>query len=434
MMIARFDMSILKIKMFGSFSAQLGERPLPTFGSNKAQALLIYLLIENDKPHQRETLMTLLWPEATLKAAQVNLRQTLARLRKAIPESGGHPLLLSDRKTISLNPEATYEVDALQFIELLKREQTLENLETAVNLYRGEFLQDFYLPDCNEFEAWASNQRAFFYRKIQQVLQELIALHLEGKDYESAETAVHHQLSLDNLQESVHRQLIEVLVKNGRRQDALTHFEHLQQLLQEELALDPEPETIQLVEAIRKGELTSEPNLRSSKREPHNLPQRLTSFIGREKEMDVVVDLLSENRLVTLIAVGGIGKTTLSIQVGHQLIDSYADGVWLVELAPVLDPALLPQAVAFALGLKESADHSISEVLNNHLRNRNCLIILDNCEHLIDAARHFSESILQTCPEVKILASSREAFDIPVEDNLFCATTFIARTGRASSY
>jgi predicted ATPase/class 3 adenylate cyclase/Tfp pilus assembly protein PilF len=163
---------------------------------------------------------------------------------------------------------------------------------------------------------------------------------------------------------------------------------------------------------------------------PHNLPHRLTSFVGREKEMAAITALINQHRLLMLTGTGGIGKTDLCLQVGRKLLAAFPDGVWLVELAPLADPTLLPQAAAYALGLREASDlnldaadpglralpsRSILQRLLNYLQERHCLLILDNCEHLIKATAEFAETLLQACPEVKILASSREALGVPGE-------------------
>jgi len=144
-----------------------------------------------------------------------------------------------------------------------------------------------------------------------------------------------------------------------------------------------------------------------------NLPIPLTSFIGREKDVDRIQHRLSEHRLVTLIGVGGIGKTRLSQQVANQLIDNYADGVWLVELAALNHPMLVPQSAATAFGIHPGANNSaLVETLINFLHAKTILLILDNCEHLLDACAGLAEKLLQSCPNLKILATSREALGI----------------------
>jgi non-specific serine/threonine protein kinase len=151
------------------------------------------------------------------------------------------------------------------------------------------------------------------------------------------------------------------------------------------------------------------------KKPKHNLPVQLTSFIGREKEIAEVKRLLNEKRLVTITGPGGTGKTRLSLQVATDLLDTSPDGVWLVELAPLADPALVPQAVATALGVREQLGRSVQEALTDFLREKDLLLILDNCEHMVDACATLADTLLHVCPGLKILASSREALGIAGE-------------------
>jgi predicted ATPase/DNA-binding XRE family transcriptional regulator len=152
---------------------------------------------------------------------------------------------------------------------------------------------------------------------------------------------------------------------------------------------------------------------------PHNLPIQLTSFIGREKEITEINRLLSEGegsvRLLTLTGHGGCGKTRLALQSASGLLDDFRDGVWLIELAPLADPALVPQTVAAVLGLKEEPGRAIQSILADHLRGKRILLILDNCEHLVQASAQFADVLLHACPEVHILVTSREMLGVSGE-------------------
>jgi predicted ATPase/DNA-binding SARP family transcriptional activator len=416
---------MLALSLLGPFAVHLEERPLSQLTAQKAQALLIYLAVEGRQAHSRDSLMTLLWPDYPQKSAQQSLRQTLFLLRKAIESSDTNtPTILSDRLTVSLNPDANLALDVTQFEQLAGNGRSPQEWQQAADLYRGHFLADFYLPDSELFEEWAASKRAFYQRQIQALLQRLVDYQLGIGDLNAAETAVRQQLALDNLQEAAHRKLLEILAQNGRRQEALTHYTSLSQLLLEELAIEPETETISLIEAIRAGEIVKEPPVspqqsikQDRKSEPfnHNLPQRLTSFIGRETEVEAIAELLAQNRLVMLMGAGGIGKTALSIQMGQQLVDTFPDGAWLVDLVPISDPALLPQTIAYTLGLRESSNRPISDILLDFLKDKEILLILDNCEHVIQAAAQFSALSLQACSGLKILANSREKLDIAGE-------------------
>jgi predicted ATPase/class 3 adenylate cyclase len=154
------------------------------------------------------------------------------------------------------------------------------------------------------------------------------------------------------------------------------------------------------------------PALRALTSTPHNLPQQLSSFVGRERELEEVGELIARHRLVTLLGVGGIGKTRLSLQVAARSLDDFPDGVWLVEFAPVSDRRLVPQAVASVLHVKEEAGHDVSEALVKFVRDRKLLLILDNCEHLLQACAEIASRLVQAGADIKVLASSRESLHV----------------------
>jgi predicted ATPase/class 3 adenylate cyclase len=148
---------------------------------------------------------------------------------------------------------------------------------------------------------------------------------------------------------------------------------------------------------------------------PNNLPIQLTSFIGREQEIAQIKNLVEHNRLVTLTGSGGVGKTRHSLQVGAEVLDAFADGVWLVELAPVSSPELVPQALASVLGVQEDQARPLMTALQDHLKPKTMLLLLDNCEHLLEACAHLADGLLHACPHLKILVSSREALGMAGE-------------------
>lgn len=148
---------------------------------------------------------------------------------------------------------------------------------------------------------------------------------------------------------------------------------------------------------------------------PNNLPRQVTSFVGREREIAEVRRLLGTTRLLTLTGSGGAGKTRLSLQVAADLLDEYADGVWLTELASLSGPALVPQSVASALGVREEPGRALVETLTDWLKSRTLLLLLDNCEHLLTACAQLADTLLKACPNLHILASSREGLGIAGE-------------------
>ena len=157
------------------------------------------------------------------------------------------------------------------------------------------------------------------------------------------------------------------------------------------------------------------PPIQSLNQYPNNLPTQLTSFIGREKEIAEIKSALASARLVTLTGSGGTGKTRLSQEVGAQLLTNFQHGVWLVELAPLSDEAQIIPALAQVFGLQELPFNPLAKIVEDYLRDKKLLLILDNCEHLIAACARLADHLLHQCAGLKILASSREALGIAGE-------------------
>jgi predicted ATPase len=147
----------------------------------------------------------------------------------------------------------------------------------------------------------------------------------------------------------------------------------------------------------------------------HNLPTPFTSFVGRERELGDLQARLAEVRLLTLTGVGGCGKTRLALEVGRTVLERYRDGVWQVELGPLADAALVPRSVAAGMGVHETAGQSMVSALAARLKGRRLLLVLDNCEHLLDACAALVDVLLRGCPEVQVLTTSREALGITGE-------------------
>jgi predicted ATPase/class 3 adenylate cyclase len=173
------------------------------------------------------------------------------------------------------------------------------------------------------------------------------------------------------------------------------------------------PERVyQLLHPRLRGEF---PPLRSLEATPNNLPEQLTSFIGRERELADVERLLRQTRLLTLAGSGGLGKTRLSLQVAANVLEAWPDGVWFVELAPLSDARLVPQVLATVLGVKEDAGRPVIDAVMRHVADRALLVVLDNCEHLLSACADIARQLLQASPRLRILASSREPLRVSGE-------------------
>ncbi|MBK7082981.1 MAG: adenylate/guanylate cyclase domain-containing protein [Betaproteobacteria bacterium] len=171
----------------------------------------------------------------------------------------------------------------------------------------------------------------------------------------------------------------------------------------------------QVSQLVHPGLAHEFPPLRSLEALPNNLPQQLTSFVGRERELAEAKALLGKTRLLTLLGMGGLGKTRLSLQIGADLLDEFPDGVWFVDLAPITDASLVPNEAAQVLGVREEPGKPILQTLTAHLKSRKLLVIVDNCEHLMDACANFANTVLRAVREVRIIATSREALRVPGE-------------------
>jgi len=299
--------------------------------------------------------------------------------------------------------------------------EAVHRLQSAVEAYRGPFLKGFSLPDSPKFEGWVLNRRQHYERQALEALGLLADWHEVQDEYEQAESYAHRQLEIEPWREPAYQQLMRALALQGKRVEALAQYENLGQVLKDELSVVSSEETVILAERIQSGDF-SKGMAEAAVDEPgkpgkpdHNLPVQRTSFIGREGEIEKITALLDQSNLVTVIGHGGIGKTRIAIQVAHAVLADYGDGVWFVDLAPIADPEQVPQAAARAVGMHVDTGSQALEALLSYIEQRQLLLVLDNCEHLIDACVQLADAILTSCPQVKILATSRETLSISGE-------------------
>jgi predicted ATPase/DNA-binding SARP family transcriptional activator len=405
-------MARLTLSLLGAFEATLDGKSLSGIKTDKARALLIYLAVERGRAHRRQALAGLLWPDYPEEGARANLRHALANLRGVLEEEqNATPFLLVEGETLQLNPESECWVDVAEF-ERVSEGTASEELEGAVALYRGGFLDGFTLKDSPDFDSWTAILRERYQGMASTALGRLAETCEQSKEYEKAIGYARRRLALEPWQEEAHQQLMRSLAQNGQRASALAQYEACCKILKEELGVEPSVEMRRLQASIRAGEITG---TKEEKVRKHNLPAQLTSFIGREKEIAQVKGMLSSHRLVTLTGSGGTGKTRLSLRVGGELLEQYPDGVWLVELAPLAEPELVVQSVARALGMRLEAGAQALLLLEDYLEQKHLLLILDNCEHLVEACARLADALLKACPHLHILASSREGLGIEGE-------------------
>jgi predicted ATPase/DNA-binding SARP family transcriptional activator/Tfp pilus assembly protein PilF len=422
--------TMLKLNLLGAFQVLADGQPLTGFVSNKVRALLAYLAVESEQPHSRETLTGLLWPDWPQASAQGNLRYALSNLRKLL-RSTGIDILSVTRQSVKFNCTDQVWVDVAVFQKLLGngRMETpdLQSLEEAASLFCGEFLEGLTVSDSDAFEEWRTVRREQFHRQALELLHVMADVYMERGEYDQSLKYAWRQLELEPWNEEAHQQVMRALTLNGRRDAALAQYERCCQLLMQELDVEPLPETTKLFAEIRDGKLTRTGGKKShEKLGLSNLPHPLTSFVGRGREVAEIERLIAgiptsdsnvPVRLLTLLGAGGCGKTRLAIESARHLTaaDYFPNGIWWIDLARLNDPMLLTQAIAAVLGLRERPDTPLITSLTNYLRNREMLLLLDNCEHLIDSCAQIAETLLLACPKLQILATSREALDIDGE-------------------
>jgi predicted ATPase/DNA-binding SARP family transcriptional activator len=428
----------LSHSFFGSWKVLFEDGTQPHFKYDKVRALLTYLVVESHQAHRRETLVDMFWPDLPEAAARNNLRQALAALKEALGDRHTDPpFLLADRASIQFNPQSDYCLDLDDFLRLLhdtnhhlhRRLEScracIQKMQQAADLYRGHFLNDFYLGDSTAFEEWAALKREWLHQQALSLLGNLAALHERKSKFSHALQYVQRQLTLDPWREEAYRQAMRLHMLSGDREAALAAFEKCRRVLDEEMGVEPEPETTALYEQIRARETnngtalnaqtskTSVQHLTLPAERPHNLPPMATPFIGRETELEEIGSLIDGTayRLVTLLGPGGSGKTRLAVQVGTEQIDSYTHGVFFISLAPLQSPELIPAAVLSGLGIGPDPKIAPLEKLLKHLRDKEMLLILDSFEHLIQGAQTIA-AILRQAPEVTILVSSQARLNL----------------------
>jgi predicted ATPase/DNA-binding SARP family transcriptional activator len=401
----------LHIQLLGGFRLVSETTPLTTLDLPRLQALLAYLVLHRATPQARPHLAFRLWPDTTETQARTNLRTLLHRLRQALPDA--HQFLQIDNQTVQWRTDAPWTLDVADFEQALAQanqtghrgnQTTLRSaLAEAVERYHGDLLPGWY-------DDWVLLERERLRQLFLTALERLILILEQEGAYAIAIGHAQRLLQHDPLHEATYQHLMRLHALTGDRASALRVYKTCATVLERELGVEPSPTT----QAAHDGLLHMEAPATAVSDRPmppprlHNLPVALTSFIGRARERAELTRLLSTTCLLTLTGAGGCGKTRLALVVAGDLLGDYPDGVWLIELAALADGALLPQAVATALGVREEAQRSLIFTLVDALRSRTLLLVLDNCEHLIDACAQLAETLLSACPQLCILATSRE--------------------------
>lgn len=283
-----------------------------------------------------------------------------------------------------------------------------------MSLYIDYFLAGFTLSGSVGFDNWQLTQTDNLAFLMESAVENLTHCYKTYGDYSNAIRYARRWLALDRTNEKAHRELIDLYGKSGHRSAALKQYSECERILKDELGISPEEATAEIYENLKSNCSMHSPYQQSLLRQKNNLPTQTTSFIGREREKDEIKKLLSQSRLLTLTGAGGSGKTRLCLEVSSDLADQFKDGVWFVDLAPLSTPDFVMPAIAKVLHVTEIGSQSISENLKRYLQNREVLLILDNFEHVMPAARYVSE-LLNVCNRLHVMVTSREVMHLSGE-------------------
>ena len=422
-------MARLSLSLFGLFQAMLDGQPVTGFASDRMRALLAYLAVEAGRPHRRDKLVGLLWPDWPEPSASTNLRNAISVLRKAIGDrKATSPILLVDRETIQFNPTGNDWVDVQAFQALTGPQESAERLSEGIALYHGPFLDGFSLRDSAPFEDWLQATREQLERRCLAALARLAAHHEAAGDLDKALEIARRAVDLAPWQEEAHCRLMRLLALNGQRSAALAQYETCRHLLKRELGVEPSAETIALYERIRDGELggpeaAARPaSAPSSQPLKPNLPIWLTPFVGRQTLLSQIQERLRDPacRLLTLVGPGGSGKTRLAVEAAAAEAAEESvrfpppGGVFFVPLAALQSSDSLLPAIAQAVGFTFQPQGDPRQQLVDYIREKQLLLVLDNFEHL-QAEVAIVSGLLGAAPQLKLLVTSRAGLNVQGE-------------------
>jgi predicted ATPase/DNA-binding SARP family transcriptional activator len=404
----------MRFGVLGPLEVRSGGGPL-TIKGVKERRLLGLLLSRTNSVVPVDDIIEALWGSEPPPSAAKSVQVYVVRVRKILEPGrrAGDGSVLSRRgRGYALCADGG-QVDALRFADLVARAREAAAagaydvaapvLREALSLWRGAAYADFQDTLFGATEAARLDEMRL--GALEARIDADLALGRHAEVISELEALVHEY----PLRERFWSQLMLALYRGGRQADALAAYRRVRALLAEELGLEPGEELRALEQAVLRQEvLTPPPAARG------NLPVRLTSFVGREEELAAVGGLVGEARLVTLTGAGGAGKTRLAVEFAAAA-GEFRDGVWLAELAGIAEAELVPSVVMAALGVRQSGEMAVMEALRYRLRSAELLLMLDNCEHLVDACAGLAVALLGSAPGLRVLATSREVLGVPGE-------------------
>ncbi len=395
--------------MLGPFEVRTDDGVLADVPGARLRGLLIALALEPGHVVSKTALVDWIWGEHPPSDAANALQRLVSRLRKALPDGlvEGH----TNGYRLTVEPDA---VDAVRFERLIAQARDdddplrLRRLREALALWRGAAMQDVGLQDSAAFDAAVTRLDGLRLTAMEDRFDAEISLGHGAK----LVTELTDLVAAHPVRERLIAALMRALAATGRDTEALLVYQRTREALADTLGVDPSPELSALHVALLRGELGRREEDRKS-----NLRAELTSFVGKDADVAAVRELIAEHRLTTLIGPGGSGKTRLATETARTLLGDLPDGVWLVELAAIGADGDVAHSTLAALGLRdallgEAPDAEPTARVIAAVRERAMLLILDNCEHVIESAAAFAHRVLGECRRLRILATSREPLGI----------------------
>ncbi|MFD7653604.1 BTAD domain-containing putative transcriptional regulator [Actinosynnema sp. NPDC059797] len=402
----------MQIGMLGPFEVRTDDGVSAGVPGARLRALLIALALEPGRVVPKAALVDWIWGEHPPSDAANALQRLASRLRRVLPggavdgQAGGYRL--------AVDPDS---VDAVRFERLVGRARDAEEarradlLREALGLWRGTAMQDVGLEDSAAFDAAVTRLEGLRLAALEDRFEAEVRL---GRGAELV-AELTELVAAHPVRERLVAALMRALGAAGRSTEALVVYQRAREALADALGVDPSPELSALHVALLRGEVGRREEDRRT-----NLRAELTSFVGKDADVAAVRGLVGGHRLTTLIGPGGSGKTRLAAETVRALLPDLPDGAWLVELAPVGAGGDVAQPTLAVLGLREpllggTSDAEPVERVVAALREREALLVLDNCEHVIDAAAKFAHRLLGECRRLRVLATSREPLGITGE-------------------
>jgi predicted ATPase/DNA-binding SARP family transcriptional activator len=417
-----FPEPAVEFRLLGPFEVAIGGQP-QEIGSAKQRTLLAVLSLQLNRVVPIDTLADALWEESPPPSLRSTLQSLVSRIRQALTASEPAARCVDLRARnggylLEADPEA---VDIHRFDRLIlagrervaggELERAVANFEVALTLWRGPALADFADRDFGRVEAERLEESRLA------VTEDLAEAQLALGRPDEALALLQPFVAANPLRERAWGGVMLALYRLGRQAEALRAYQDVRRTLVEEIGVEPSPALRRLEKRILAQADDLDPPGAPAVR--HNLPSLLTRFVGRRRELAELERLQPTARLLTLTGAGGAGKTRLALELSTKVVDGHPDGVWLIDLAPVAEPAQVAFEVAAALGIATSGvgpdAEGLERRLAEHLRPRRALLVLDNCEHVIAAVAPLAGRLLVECPDLAVVATSRELLGVPGE-------------------